>query len=187
MGCGEHFHTGHCVCDILAEIAEYQQDTASDDCVSSCAESIRELVGGTTPSNFNTVPLQLICSSVNPTSENAGPERGGLCGNVFVAQGFRRNTSAGAAPGDLQAITTTFFRVSSVDTENCCAVLELLCAEDITFGPAANDLIVPPGQGDDCLRTITGPTFSRTRVCITVDLNCFCGVSCLPAVFAPSI
>ncbi|MBS2967902.1 spore coat protein [Metabacillus sp. KIGAM252] len=182
MGCGSHFDTGNCVCDTLAEIANAQQDDHSMDCQASCSESIRELMGGSTGPNFNTIPFQLICNSQN-VSGNA--EVGGFCGTVFIAQGWKRNATP-SNPNALSRQTSAFFRVSSVDTENCCAQLELLCVEgtgpagtNVQFGPFPNQL------DDGCL-VLEEPVFRRTGICITVDLKCFCGVSCLPAVNASS-
>ncbi|MGD6843450.1 CotY/CotZ family spore coat protein [Bacillus infantis] len=178
MVCGDHFDTGSCVCDVLAEIADAQQDVHG--CLGSCSESVRELIGGLAPTNFNTVPVQLICNSQNSNTGAGGPPTvtGGFCGNVFIAQGFRRPTT-GAGTTALVYATSTFFRVTSVDTDKCCAVLELLCAPaDVPPGPSPADLT------DACLETIPAATFTRTGICINVDLNCFCGVSCLPAVNA---
>ncbi|KMY54981.1 hypothetical protein AC623_14430 [Bacillus sp. FJAT-27231] len=184
MSCGGDFHTGNCVCDILAEIAEHQQDT-SDDCLGSCSESIRELMGGMAPSNFNTIPIQLICNSPNTVKKHPDTP-GGFCGNVFIAQGFRRALGTSGATGAIERVTAAFFRVQSVDTETCCAVLELLCVKekeatspntgpDLKFGPDPNDL-------DECLGdNVFTPKYTRTGICINIDLNCFCGVVCLPA------
>ncbi|MGD6818514.1 CotY/CotZ family spore coat protein [Metabacillus sp. 113a] len=177
MGCGSHLNTGSCVCDILAEIADAQQDNTQD-CLGSCSESVRELMGGSAP-NYNTVPVQLICNSANPRTVGDGDVYfGGFCGTVFIAQGFKR--AANGNNGQLEAATSSFFRVSAVDTETCCAELELLCVTGLgdtpRYGPRVSDL-------NDCLETVT-PLYQRTGICITVDLRCFCGVSCLPAVNA---
>jgi spore coat protein Z len=152
------------------EIADAQQDV-SPDCVASCSGSIRELLGGLAPSNFNTVPFQLICNSAN----EAVP---GACGTVFVGQGFRRAPGS-TDPTSLQYATSTFFRVSSVDPETCCAVIELLCNPEVgpTPAPALDPVPVDPNV---CPIAQTA-AFTRTGICITVDLNCFCGVVCLPA------
>jgi hypothetical protein len=154
MSCGDKFNTGSCVCDVLAEIADAQTDDVSD-CLGSCSESIRELLGGLPASNFNTVPVQLLC------------EDG--CGEVFEATGFRRNPTA---PSTIQSATSTFFRVDSINLETGCVVLEILCSTLATQGQVT------------CPETLTG-TLTRTGVCITVDCKCFCGVVCLPAMNLP--
>ncbi len=171
MSCGDKFHTDNCVCDILMEIADAQEDV-SPDCVASCAGSIRELLGvGLAPSNFNTIPIQLICNS-----SNVGVA--GACGTVFVAQGFRRALGA-TVPTLLERATSTFFRVSSVNEKSCCAVLELLCNPDV--GPTPGPALSPTPDDPNVCPTPQLAAFSRTGICITVDLGCFCGVVCLPA------
>ncbi|MFY4776542.1 CotY/CotZ family spore coat protein [Metabacillus sp. RGM 3146] len=168
MSCGSDFQTGSCVCDTLAAIADAQQDNTQD-CISSCSESVRELMGGTAPTNFNTVPVQLICNSTNPLTATAA-QMGGFCGTVFIAQGYRRNP---ATPNTLIGATASFFRVSSVDPDTCCAVLELLCVTGLSFGPNPANLEACTG--------VNTPVYTRTGICITIDTRCFCGVSCLPA------
>lgn len=64
-----------------------------------------------------------------------------------------------------------YFRVKSVD-KNCCAVLELL----------------RDPQDED--RNPDNPVEQKTRnlratgICITTDVNCFCHITCLPAISA---
>jgi len=78
----------------------------------------------------------------------------------------------GAHPRDIGTIVSSFyFRVKSV-TKDCCAVIELLRdPNDSNQNP--HD---PSDQETKHLRT--------TGICITVDVNCFCHVTCLPAISA---
>lgn len=64
-----------------------------------------------------------------------------------------------------------YFRVKSVDDNNC-AVLELL--RDPNDGN-----MCPNGPCDQMTKRLL-----TTGICITVDLNCFCHVTCLPAISA---
>ncbi|MEQ6375520.1 CotY/CotZ family spore coat protein [Bacillaceae bacterium S4-13-58] len=64
-----------------------------------------------------------------------------------------------------------FFRVKEVD-EDCCATLELLR----TPGDTCKDPESPVDQDTSNLRT--------TGICITVDVKCFCHITCLPAIDA---
>lgn len=78
----------------------------------------------------------------------------GTC-QLFEGKGFMKD-----ANGCLDCVDSKIFRVKKM-VDECCAVLELLDA-----GP------------DEC------PVIdenSRTGICITVDLNCFCAITCLPA------
>lgn len=67
-------------------------------------------------------------------------------------------------------ISSFYFRVKSV-TKDCCAVLELLRDPNDSGNP--HD---PCEQQTKHLRT--------TGICITVDVNCFCHITCLPAINA---
>ncbi len=182
MSCGKHFDSGSCVCDVLAQIAAEQTDHTTD-CLGSCSQSIRELMGGVAPSNFNTVPVQLIC---NTSSDNfpPGPPSPSTCGTVFQATGYRRNPTM---PNMLERATSTFFRVDSIDVERGCAVLELLCA-DVAGGKGKAKKQGPEngedngnGNGNGACPEDFDVVFLRTGICITIDCTCFCGIVCLPA------
>lgn len=71
--------------------------------------------------------------------------------------------------GDLKA--SFFFRVKKIE-KDCCAVLELLRDPTDTVKNPKD----PMEQSTKKLRA--------TGICITVDLNCFCHVTCLPAISA---
>lgn len=68
-------------------------------------------------------------------------------------------------------VSSFYFRVKSVD-DDCCAVLELLRDASCDSKNPSN----PIDQKTNNLRT--------TGICMTVDLNCFCHVTCLPAISA---
>ncbi|HHU19310.1 MAG TPA: spore coat protein [Bacilli bacterium] len=77
------------------------------------------------------------------------------------------------APYDAIAdvVGSFYFRVKSIDERNC-AVLELLRTE----ADPADDPATPVTQ-------FTGD-LTATGICITVDVDCFCHVTCLPAISA---
>lgn len=83
----------------------------------------------------------------------------------FVGHGVQR-VSSGTTFDLLHSIV---FRVNDVDPETCCATLELL-----QFGKDKNK--------GHLLKMIENTPLVATNVCITVDLNCFCAVTCLPPV-----
>jgi spore coat protein Z len=70
-------------------------------------------------------------------------------------------------------VASFIFRVKKVDKDGC-ATLELLLAHEQPCG--YNDLKDPTDQKTKGLKA--------TGICITVDLNCFCHVTCLPAISA---
>ncbi|AIF42791.1 CotY/CotZ family spore coat protein [Virgibacillus sp. SK37] len=150
MGCGKEFSTGNCVCDILKDIVEAQQDVVENCCITSCERSISDLLGESDNGNgLDTVPVILYCK------DGCKPFKG-----------------FGADPDDIgDMMASFFFRVKRVD-DDCCAVLELL-RDPHDNNPNPCD---PVEQDTKPLRA--------TGICITVDLNCFCHVTCLPAVSA---
>ncbi|MFD1040698.1 CotY/CotZ family spore coat protein [Virgibacillus byunsanensis] len=150
MGCGKDFDTGNCVCDILREIVEAQNDVVENCCDTSCERSISDLLGDTDVTNgLDTVPVILYCK------DGCKPFRG-----------------FGADPDDIGDMTSSFFfRVKRVD-DDCCAVVELLRDPDDDDDTPKD----PVDQDTDPLRA--------TGICMTVNLDCFCHVTCLPAVNA---
>lgn len=69
-----------------------------------------------------------------------------------------------------RVVGSFYFRVKKV-TDDCCAVLELLRERGDESNP--DD---PVDQDTSHLRT--------TGICMTVDLHCFCHVTCMPATSA---
>ncbi|MFB4168347.1 CotY/CotZ family spore coat protein [Virgibacillus sp. JSM 102003] len=150
MGCGKDFDTGSCVCDILREIVDAQNDVVENCCDTSCERSISDLLGETDNGNgLDTVPVILYCK------DSCKPFKG-----------------FGAHPDDIGDVQASFyFRVKRV-MDDCCAVVELL------RDPGDND-----NNPKDPVDQDTNP-LRATGICMTVDLNCFCHITCLPAVSA---
>ncbi|MGG5253249.1 CotY/CotZ family spore coat protein [Neobacillus sp. SM06] len=155
MSCGTEFYTSNCVCDTLLAIVE-AQDRVDNGCSTSCNRAIQELVGGVTTGGTNTIPVILTCKDT-----------------CLPYIGF------GALRVPLTATFTfpisTIFRVVEVDPETCCATLELLSLPTPLDATGALDLPA-------IFTALTGATLVGTGACITVDLNCFCAVTCLPPI-----
>jgi hypothetical protein len=156
---------GNCVCDVVKAIADAQEDAIEINCDVSCAKSLQNLVSPVRENDLDTVPFILYCD--------------GTC-EPFKAFGADTQMDVNGQP-IFDCISSFIFRVSEVD-EDCCARLELL-----TFG---TDPQFPGNQegaennSDPCdqldgrrVRSLEG-----TGVCITVDLNDFKAITCLPAV-----
>ncbi|MFA1818925.1 CotY/CotZ family spore coat protein [Virgibacillus oceani] len=78
----------------------------------------------------------------------------------------------GALPGHIGDIMGSFFfRVKKVD-DDCCAVVELL-------RDPKDDKRDPKSPADQDTKPLRA-----TGICMTVDLDCFCHVTCLPAINA---
>jgi len=151
MSCESEVFTSNCVCDTLLAIVEAQEQVEDSGCTYSCNQSIQELVGGLNASAYNTIPVMLTCK--------------GDC-DIFVGTGVARST---AVPTGFDVGRAVVFRVADVDPETCCATLELLQF----FNPDVDDTAL--------IANVETVGLQNTNVCITVDLNCFCAVTCLPA------
>ena|SRR5699024_9649081 len=158
MSCGKENHTGNCVCDILKEIADAQQDVVENCCDTSCEQSISELLGETEVSNgLDTVPVILYCN------DGCKPFKG-----------------YGAHPDHIDHVQASFyFRVKKIIgnccddyCDGCCAVVELL-----------RDPYCDAYNPHDPMEQHTH-NLCATGICMTVDVNCFCHVTCLPAISA---
>ncbi|MGG5252482.1 CotY/CotZ family spore coat protein [Neobacillus sp. SM06] len=156
MVCGNTGSTGeNCVCSVLRAIVDAQdQVSPTSGCTVSCEKSIQELLNGVSPASTspNTIPVILYCDC-----------------NPFLGTGVRVRTTGGAQ--HLECIQSFVFRVNDVD-DNCCASLELL---EVKGGPnPANPCKQFEGAKPEDIKT--------TGICITVDLCCFCAVTCLEPV-----
>lgn len=168
MSCGKKFDSGSCVIDILKDIVDAQNDVIHE-CMTSCEQSIADLLGDTGGgSGFDTVPVILYCK------EGCKP---------FKGYGSKRSGDECEIKGSF------FFRVKSVDDDGC-AVVELLFADHHHHGNVGgtdessdgyhhHHRFDPNSPADQSCRNLRA-----SGICITVDLNCFCHVTCLPATAA---
>lgn len=152
-GCGKDFDTGNCVIDVLKEIERAQKDIKEQTCSTSCERSVNDLLGKKDKADdLDTVPVILYCK------DGCKP---------FKGFGADRKWEEKIGP----IVASFIFRVKSIDDDGC-AVLELLLAHEQPCG--YNDLKDPTEQKTKNLQA--------TGICITVDLHCFCHVTCLPAI-----
>ncbi|MCP8616011.1 CotY/CotZ family spore coat protein [Salirhabdus salicampi] len=155
--------TGNCVCDVVRAIAD-AQDNVVDECDVSCRRSINNLVSPVNRNNLNTVPFILYGKELEP----------------FRGFGVDLENDNGTTIFD--CIDSFIFRVNSVD-DDCCATLELLTFDEDQ--PDAPGDQAGSDDAEDPCEQLEGEDvrdLRRTGVCITVDLTCFCAISCLPAV-----
>lgn len=91
---------------------------------------------------------------------------------LYCADGCKPFKAYGAHPRNIGDVVASFyFRVKSID-KDCCAVVELL-----------RDGSCDSKNPKDPIDQKTG-NLRATGICISVDLNCFCHVTCLPAISA---
>lgn len=175
MSCGKGNHhtvdTSNCVCDVVRAIADAQNEVVENDCDVSCERSIESLLDPAAANDLNTVPFILYGKDLEP----------------FKAFGidFKRNKNNMNDP-KFECIESFIFRVKTVD-DDCCAVLELLAFSNNNGdgGSSGGKGGGKDKDGDDPCNQIDGQQLEdlvATGICITVDLSCFCAITCLPAV-----
>jgi len=168
MSCGSpsFSSSGNCVVDTVRRILEAQRKAAKDlarGCTISCERSIEDLLspGVTMPVSRNTtVPFILFT---------------GKGGKPFIGSGFVPVTDNDTTT--FQCLESPVFKVRGFERNSkYCVKLELLT-------PVADDN-GDTGTFTDCslcsaYENMTITNFQETGLCITVDLRCFCGITCL--------
>ncbi|KXZ12713.1 hypothetical protein AXI59_16250 [Bacillus nakamurai] len=156
MSCNHN--STQCICKTLKEIAKAQSLTNEVHQI-HCQNLNSPLEMG---ANFNTIPIMLICQST--------------C-DFFIGSGVFESNEA------FECFKTPVFRVSKVIEEHddqCCVELELLQPHCETWSN-------PSYHDHDVCSFFSGKKvkkFIRTGICLRVDVSCFCGIECLPAVKA---
>lgn len=167
--CHEH-PLSHCVCRTVKRISDAQNEAARrSDCESGCEQSIRDLLGPARrhEKKKTTIPFILYCQ--------------GDC-KPFIARGVSK-TPIDCYPDTsyYRSVKTPFLKVKKVDAASCCAHVELLRPVNANGYPVASDA----ENFDEYFsertpfRTIH---FQETGICLTLDLKCFCAITCLDAV-----
>lgn len=176
MSCGTRNvgGSGSCIRDIVKKIIDAQRKVAGTDavtCVTSCEQSIEELLSPShdhRPTRHTTIPIMLFDG----------------CGKAFVGSGFVRSES-GNRRSHLKCVESPVFKVKGFapNSSNCVRVEILLPV--YARGSEGSD-----GNHTDCHTSKKhGPcsyfgnkpirNFRETGLCITIDLDCFCGITCL--------
>ncbi|MDC3426176.1 CotY/CotZ family spore coat protein [Aquibacillus sp. 3ASR75-11] len=159
-------HREECVCDVVREIVRAQDAVTNnnDCCTTSCENSIRDLLSPSQVGNVNTtIPFILYCKDCDP----------------FISSGVFQGELGESGNTFFGCVETPIFRAKKfVEGSDCCVKLELLLPVTeggSTPGPTES------GVSDVCKffpgRSVRG--FQATGICLTVDLNCFCGITCL--------
>ncbi|MEC5424552.1 CotY/CotZ family spore coat protein [Virgibacillus sp. C22-A2] len=160
----------NCVCDIVRDIVDAQDEVNNNDdcCTTSCEDSIRQLLSPTGNGNGNgptSIPFILYCK--------------GDC-DPFIGSGVIQKPIGQSGNVAFRCVESPIFRAKKFvnDDKDCCVKLELLLP--VTEGGAT------PGPGGDTVCDFFPGASIRdlqaTGVCLTVDLDCFCGITCLEPV-----
>ena len=167
MGCGKgdnvggKHHEKNCVCEVLRAIKDIQDIGADDDCNGCSTSCFMEPLGGiVSPGRRNPIDTRVFML----LTKNGDP---------FKA--FYRDEDC--PDTDCYSV---FFRVEEV-FGNCCATLRVL--EPRSRNNAEVDLLDATHTTIDLKKICAVRKFRATESCITVDLDCFCGVQCIDDVF----
>ncbi|WP_181348593.1 CotY/CotZ family spore coat protein [Thalassobacillus sp. CUG 92003] len=169
MSCERRKDGESCVCETVRKIVRAQNEVARnrDCCTTSCEQSIKQLLSPSTNGNgFTTIPFALYCK------EDCEP---------FIGSGISRSSIGGGGMNAMKCIQTPIFRaVKFVDKDECCVQLELLVPVNM-----GGTVMGSCGKGKTICDFFPGKQISNlkaTGVCITIDLDCFCGIVCLDPV-----
>lgn len=175
---GGDFRSENCVTDVVRGIVKAQRravEAEEDTCFTGCDRSIEELLSPSRDNRerprHNTIPFILFTEKGKP----------------FTGVGVRRERDGGSNRGFFECIESPIFRAKSfVDGDENCVRLELLKpVRDRRDGPNVEADRHGKHNHDKCGSDFCDflprhtRNFRATGICITVDLDCFCGISCL--------
>ena len=170
MGCGRKLEstsavlgvaTGNCICDVVRAIKDIQDQVIDIDCPVCPTNCFLEPLGGL----------------VSPARNNQADTR------VFMLL-TKDGTPFKAFYRDNDIVDrdcfSVFFRVEDV-FDGCCATLRVL--EPLDRNRNEVNLLDDCGTKLKLSRICDVRNFEATDSCVTVDLNCFCGIECVADVF----
>lgn len=171
------FESNGCIKDVVKRIIEAQRkvaDVATGNCFTSCEQSINDLLSpstGTRPARHTTIPFMLICK------DSCRP---------FVGSGITSRGRGGTRRDYFECVESPVFKVRGfTQGSNNCVKLELLLPVH-RKGQGGDSCDGDVGGGKHHKQSACGyfghqkiHNFRETGICITVDLNCFCGITCL--------
>lgn len=151
----------NCVCQVVREIAEVQDEVTNNNggcCTTSCERSIQQMLSPVTNNNNNgytTIPFMLTCK--------------GDC-TPYIATGIYKDTNGATT---FECVESPVLRVKEfINDGDCCARVEILQPVNAGGSPVST-------EGDEVCDFFPAADFLATGICITLDLNCFCAITCL--------
>ncbi|PFG06617.1 CotY/CotZ family spore coat protein [Bacillus sp. es.034] len=160
-------HYDHCVEDVLEAILEAQKKAKKDHgCETSCKKSIEDLLCEKKKHKKNTIPFILYCGC-----------------EPFKGTGVTTYHCHSKKKKNFKCIETYVFKL--IDLDHRCATLELLTFKsDHHKGDSQHHHESKCSLSSPCKQIDhkSVDDLMGTGICITVDLSCFCAITCLPAV-----
>lgn len=151
---------GHCVCEVVREIKRIQDAATNNDCNPCGYTCFQEPLGGLvspTRNHADTRVFTLLTKDGKPFFSTYVDGQGPDCDCVSV-----------------------YFRVNEF-VDDCCVTLTVL--RPLNAQRQEVDLLNEHGTGLNLRKLCKVRHFELTGTCITVDLRCFCGISCIADVF----
>ena len=177
---GGDFRSENCVTDVVRSIVKAQRravEAEEDNCLTGCDRSIEDLLSPFEDNRerlrHNTIPFMLFSKE---------------CGKPFTGVGVRSRRDRRAERSVFECIESPVFRAKSfVDNSQNCVRLELLTPVSSHHDGSGHKQNPDADRHchDKCANKICDffprhtHNFRATGICITVDLHCFCGISCL--------
>lgn len=173
---GDRDH-GDCIVNIVKNIVKAQHravEAEEDTCFTSCDRSVADLLTDFKPNRrrlrFNTIPFILYCKST--------------C-KPFIGSGIIRKYDSSADRTEFKCIESPVFRVKNfVRGSDHCVLLEIL--KPVYYRNTGSGGSDSSGGSSCCHKDACDffkygdvRNFKATGICITVDLRCFCGITCL--------
>ncbi len=172
-----------CVKDTVRRILDAQREASRDHghgCSTSCERSIEDLLSPSRdrrPSRYTTIPFMLVCKDSCST---------------FFGSGFCGRGDGRGRRGHFECVESPVFKVRGFARgSDSCVQLELLMPVHHHHhgkgdGEGHFDGVEDSYHHGGCKGKVCDyfgnhriENFRHTGVCITVDLDCFCGISCL--------
>lgn len=169
MGCGRNLEStssvlgitkGRCICDVVRAIKDIQDQVLDNDCPVCPTNCFLEPLGGlVSPSRTqaDTRVFMLLTKDGTPFK-------------AFFRDDDMRDTDC----------FSVFFRVEDV-FDGCCATLRVL--EPLDRHKKEVDLLDECGTKLKLSKICDVRNFRASDSCVTVDLDCFCGIECVADVF----
>lgn len=160
-----------CVCEVIGKIIDAQEEAVKNKrCISSCETSIKQLLSRSSANMITETTVPFILS-----------KKGSL--EPYIARGiFRAPIEGYPKETFFDYLETPVLRAKKfVENKKCCVVFELLRPVNANGFPVADN---GENLSDFFQRQTPHKTvnFRETGICITLDLDCFCGITCLDAI-----
>jgi hypothetical protein len=175
-----NFTSGRCVCDVVRAIKDIQ-DTMDIECPGCPTNCFLEPLGGLSPTRHQADTRVFMLLTKDGTPFKA----------FFRENDHRRSNRHNDNRHDddkddkkhdkkRESCFSVFFRVEEV-FDDCCATLRVLEPQDRNGKEI--DLLDKDGTKLDLREICEVREFELTDSCVTVDLNCFCGIECVADAF----